>query len=242
MAQEADRTRADEDLAEMRRDAEDLARGFVRDQRSSADIDIDVDAILREAERFSADAEALSAKLNKRLSEMEGAESAGFFDADGAINAGALAAAAGDIARATRGASDEAPLFVTFVSLSMPDAALTSIIRETNEAGGLVVVRGFYGGSYGAFARRVQDLFEEGDEVGISIDPRYFQALSVTHVPTYALVLGEPQCEGFACAPLPADKVSGNISVAAALNLLEERGETAPAHARLALARLEHQP
>ncbi|MEO1188173.1 MAG: type-F conjugative transfer system pilin assembly protein TrbC [Pseudomonadota bacterium] len=242
MAQEVDQTRSDEDLADIRRDAEDLARGFVSDQRTSAEVDIDVDAILREAERFSADAEALSARLNERLAEMEGSDSGGFIDADGAINAGALAAAAGDIARATRGASDEAPLFVTFVSLSMPDAALTSIIRETNEAGGLVVVRGFYGGSYGTFASRVRELFEEGDEVGISIDPRYFQALRITHVPTYALVLGEPQCEGFVCAPLPADKVSGNISVGAALELLEASGETAPAHARLALVRLEPKP
>ena len=242
LAQEAEQTRSDEDLSDIRRGAEDLARGFVKDQRTSADVHIDVDAILREAERFSADAETMSASLNERLAAMEGNDGASFLDVDGAINAGALAAAAGDIARATRGASDEAPLFVTFVSLSMPDAALTSIIRDTNEAGGLVVVRGFYGGSYGAFANRVRELFEEGDEVGISIDPRYFQALSVTHVPTYALVLGEPQCEGFACAPLPADKVSGNISVAAALELLEQGGETAPAHARLALARLEPQP
>lgn len=242
MAQETDQPRVDEDLAHIRRGAEDLARGFVKDQRNSVDVDIDVDAILREAERFSADAEAMSASLNERLAELEGAESSSFVDADGTINAGALAAAAGDIARATRGASDEAPLFVTFVSLSMPDAALTSIIRDTNEAGGMVVVRGFYGGSYGTFANRVRDLFEEGDEVGISIDPRYFQALRINHVPAYALVLGEPQCEGFVCAPLPADKVSGNISVGAALELLEARGETAPAHARLALSRLEPQP
>ena len=121
----------------------------------------------------------------------------------------------------------------------MPDAALTSVIRDTKEAGGVVMVRGFYGGSYGTFANRVRELFEEGDEVGISVDPRYFQALGVSAVPTYAIVIGEPICDGFVCDPIRADTLAGNISVGAALRLMADHGELAPLQAQAALQRLE---
>ena len=239
-SQEEAGARSNEEFAAIRQDAEGLARDFVAN-RPQADIStLDTDSILREAERFSAEARALQESLTARLGNLTNAGEAGaFFDEDGRIDAGTLAAAAGDVARASRETGERAPLFVSFVSLSMPDAALTRIIRDTNEAGGLVVVRGFHGGTYGDFATRVRDLFDEGEVVGISIDPRYFQALGVTHVPAYAIVLGEPRCEGFVCAPLAADTVSGNISVAAALDLLAHQGSVAPAHARAALARIE---
>lgn len=230
----------EEELGDIRREAEQLARDFVAERPDGTDVDID--AILMEAERFSAEAKALNERVGDRLAAQGAGGPASFFDEDGAIDAGALAAAAGDVARGARRESGEAPLFVAFVSLSMPDTALTSIIRETKEAGGVVVVRGFYGGGYASFATRIRALFEEGDEVGISVDPRYFQALGVRQVPTYAVLTGEPVCDGFACGKLEADTVSGNISVEAALRLLAEQGAVAPAHARAALARLAAAP
>lgn len=233
-------TRTEREKAEINRTAGEIAMDYLETRRTIDETAIDVAAIMAEAERFSAEARDLRDSLTDRLAangEVGSAKS--LITAEGDIDAGALASAAGEIARASRDEGEAGPLFVTFISLSMPDAALTSIIRDTKKAGGVVMVRGFYGGSYGAFANRVRELFEEGDEVGISIDPRYFQAVGVYTVPTYAVVMGEPVCDGFVCERVPADTLSGNISVAAALQLLSDRGELAPLQAKAALVRLE---
>lgn len=231
--------RSEEEKAEIHQGAGDVARDYLDARRERDDAPINVSEIMAEAERFTAEARDLRDDLTSRLAMIERDETSSFFDDDGAINASALASAAGDIARASRDERDAKPLFISFVSLSMPDAALTSIIRDTKEAGGVVVVRGFYGGSYSAFANRIRELFEEGDEVGISVDPRYFQALSVETVPTYAVVLGEPVCDGFVCDPIQSDTLSGNISVAAALKLIADHGTLAPLQTQAALKRLE---
>lgn len=231
--------RSEEDKAEIHQSAGEVARDYLETRRELDQAPINVSEIMAEAERFSAEARDLRDGLTERLASIDRGESDSFFGSDGTIDATALASAAGDIARASRDEHGAKPLFISFVSLSMPDAALTSIIRDTKEAGGVVVVRGFYGGSYGAFASRVRELFEEGDEVGISVDPRYFQALDVQTVPTYAVVMGEPVCDGFVCDPIQSDTLSGNISVAAALQLIEDHGELAPLQVKAALQRLE---
>jgi conjugal transfer pilus assembly protein TrbC len=46
----------------------------------------------------------------------------------------------------------EGPLFTVFASLSMPQARLSALIRDTTKAGGVVVFRGFPHGSTKAFA------------------------------------------------------------------------------------------
>lgn len=233
-------TRTEREKAAINQAASDVARDYLETRRTLNEPAIDVAEIMAEAERFSTEARDMRDSVTDRLAANgELGATSSFITADGNIDASALASAAGDIARASRDEGTAGPLFVTFISLSMPDAALTSIIRDTKEAGGVVMVRGFYGGSYGAFANRVRELFEEGDEVGISVDPRYFQAVGVKTVPTYGVVMGEPVCDGFICDPLRADTLSGNISVAAALQLLADQGELAPLRAKAALQRLE---
>lgn len=235
-----DNNRTEPQKADINKAASEVARNYLDERRALDDPSIDVDAIMAEAERFSAEARDMRDSLTNRLAaNADNGSASDFITVDGAIDANALASAAGDIARASRDDGETRPLFVTFISLSMPDAALSSIIRDTKEAGGVVMVRGLYGGSYGAFANRVRELFEEGDEVGISVDPRYFQALGVNTVPTYAVVLGEPVCDGFVCDPIRADSLSGNISVAAALQLIADHGKLAPMQAQAALNRLE---
>jgi type-F conjugative transfer system pilin assembly protein TrbC len=233
-------TRTEREKAAINQAAGEVARDYLETRRTLGEPAIDIAKIMADAERFSSEARDMRDGVMTRLAangELGAASS--FISEDGKIDASALAFAAGDIARASRDEGAAGPLFVTFVSLSMPDAALTSIIRDTKVAGGVVVVRGFYGGSYGAFSNRVRELFEEGDEVGISVDPRYFQAVGVKTVPTYAVVVGEPVCDGFICDPIRADTLSGNISVGAALQLLADKGELAPLQAKAALARLD---
>lgn len=237
VAQESDRS--ERDKSEINRAAGETARDYLETRRGLDEAPIDVAEIMAEAERFSAEARDMQDALTNRLASIEQEGAGSFFDEDGAIDASALASAAGDIARASRSEGTSQPLFVTFVSLGMPDAALTSIIRDTKQAGGVVVVRGYYGGSYGAFANRVRELFDEGDEVGISVDPRYFQAVGVETVPTYAVISGEPTCDGFVCASIRSDTLSGNISVVAALQLIADHGSLAPLQAEAALKRLE---
>ena len=237
VAQETERS--DQDKAEIHRQAGDVARGYLDDRRDRGDAPINVSEIMAQAERFSDEAREMRDNVTEQLAEFESDGARSFFDGDGRVDASALASAAGDIARASRDEGGVKPLFVTFISLSMPDAALTSIIRDTKKAGGVVIVRGLYGGSYGAFANRVRELFEEGDDVGISVDPRYFQALGIKTVPTYAVIMGEPVCDGFVCDPIRGDTLTGNISVAAALQLISDHGSLAPMQAKAALKRLE---
>jgi len=230
--------RNEQEKAAIDKQARSVAREYLDERRELEDTPINVSEIMAQAERFSTEARAIRDNVTERLANIE-REGTSFYDADGAIDANALASAAGDIARTSRDEGSAKPLFVTFVSLSMPDAALTSIIRDTKRAGGVVVVRGFYRGSYSAFANRIRELFEEGDDVGISVDPRYFQALGVEAVPTYAVMMGEPVCNGFVCDPVRGDTLSGNISVAAALQLIADHGSLAPLQAKAVLKRLE---
>ena len=48
----------------------------------------------------------------------------------------------------------EGPMFIVFASLSMPEASLTRLIADTTKAGGVVVFRGFPGGSTNTVSRR----------------------------------------------------------------------------------------
>ena len=234
--------RAPQDAADASRaEAEAIARDFAQEGQG-APLDLDVEEMLARTERFAADAEAMAETFRSRMAELEGNRES-FFTDDGGIDAAALAGAAGALARADRDAADaSAQVFTVFVSLSMPDAALIPLLRDTQAAGGQIVVRGFYGGDVGSFRTRLTPLVEAAGEVGLGVDPRLFQAYGVELVPSFAVGPGDAACDGFTCAPLPHDKLAGNISVAAALRLLADRGEVAPAKAKAALTQLESAP
>ena len=139
-----------------------------------------------------------------------------------------------------RGSADIGGVYVA-VSLSMPPEALRQLARDAHRAGARVVIRGLVDGSFKATMLKVKEVFDDRSAGGVAIDPQVFKAFEVSAVPTVIAARSpvEP-CGTLGCTPTaPAfDKVSGNISLEAALKALAEEGATGQAAARAALARL----
>ncbi|AOH87259.1 pilus assembly protein (plasmid) [Sphingomonas panacis] len=117
--------------------------------------------------------------------------------------------------------SGEAPQFIVFASLSMPDAALKQLVRDTASAGGVVVFRGFPNNSAKEFVARISKVVERDQFANIGIDPRLFRAFDVQAVPTYVAVSSDfDLCAGFSCTTKlpPYDRIVGNVTVDYALS------------------------
>lgn len=210
-------------------DIEDLVRSAeARAAQTRAQLTgLDPDDIVARSARFTDDAKTLSAGNRARLRE-----GMRFLSQDLRIDP----YAAPD--------SDIGPGVVYIaVSLSMPKGSLRQIARDAHAAGATLVIRGLVGNSFARTQRAVKDVFVEGEEAGLVIDPRVFQQYHVTKVPA---VIAAPQevvsCEsGLDCdrPEVPFDIVRGNISLGAALKILSEKGDAAPQAARQALKRME---
>lgn len=136
----------------------------------------------------------------------------------------------------------EGPLFVVFASLSMPQGSLAALIRDTSKAGGVVVFRGFPQNSTKAFAEGLKRVVtEQEQEAHIAIDPRLFRAFDVKAAPTF-VVTGRAYelCDGFECtrAVPDHDRMSGNVTVAYALERFAETRGPGAGVAAVALANL----
>ncbi len=118
----------------------------------------------------------------------------------------------------------EGPVLYVLVSLGMPDEALRRYAYEANELNATLVIRGFYGTSFGDTQMRIGSLFTQDEAAGIIIDPRPFKAFNVTRVPAivYSEAPIEP-CGEIGCVPAapPHDIVRGNISLRAALEMFD---------------------
>lgn len=136
----------------------------------------------------------------------------------------------------------EGPLFTVFASLSMPQASLSRLIRDTTHAGGVVVFRGFPQNSTKAFAEGLKRVVtDERQEAHIAIDPRLFRAFAVTAAPTF-VVTGRPYelCDGLDCtSQVPDhDRMTGNVTVEYALERFATSRGPGAGVARVALAEL----
>lgn len=130
------------------------------------------------------------------------------------------------------------------VSLAMPRDSLRQLLADAQKAGAVLVIRGFVDGSFRKTQRLILSTFGQGEDGGILIDPRVFQQYGIDRVPAFiAAPVPVESCEdgGLQCerTAVPFDVVKGNISLAAALGLLAEKGDVAPSAARDALTRLE---
>lgn len=110
--------------------------------------------------------------------------------------------------------SDEYPIRI-LISLSMPVSSLLALSEELNQVGGCFVLQGLPENSWTVLASKLIELDERGVAVPILIDPRLFEEWKVSQVPVFIVQEGDRY-----------DKVSGNITLAKALELLAEKGET----------------
>lgn len=136
----------------------------------------------------------------------------------------------------------EAPQFIVFASLSMPEASLKQLVRDTAAAGGVVVFRGFPNNSAKEFVARIGKVVEQGQFASIGIDPRLFRAFDVQAVPTYVSVSSDfDLCAGFSCTTKvpPYDRMTGNVTVDYALSTFVNGNGPGARVAAVALANLK---
>ena len=106
-----------------------------------------------------------------------------------------------------------------FFSFSMPLATLRSVAEETAAAGGVMVLRGLAGDDFRETVLRASEVAGKTD-AEIWIEPSLFECLGVEAVPQLALVSGFS--EGADCAGAEYVKVSGDVSVSYALEIMRK--------------------
>ena len=128
-----------------------------------------------------------------------------------------------------------------FTSLAVPVASWHAAARDAARIGATLVLRGVVKASLPATARRIRARLG-GADAGVAIDPRLFRLFGITRVPAVVVVPGGvPPCRSRGCAedaPPPFDRVSGNLSLAAALEAVTAEGEAGRSAARRYLATL----
>lgn len=218
-------------------DGIDLKAIKERATEATADAQTLVDAVAGKGEAHRGEAEQL---------REEGLAAVGRIDAadlpkgpGGAVDFDELLSGA---AANTRTPMGEGPMFIVFASLSMPEASLTRLIADTTKAGGVVVFRGFPGGSTKAFAEGLKRVVtNEGEEAHIAIDPRLFRAFKVTAAPTFVAVGREYElCDGLDCTSRAPDhdRITGNVTAEYALETFVGGRGPGAGVARVALAQL----
>lgn len=136
----------------------------------------------------------------------------------------------------------EAPQFIVFASLSMPESSLRQLVRDTADAGGVVVFRGFPNNSAKHFVARLSKVVDQGQLASIGIDPRLFRAFEVQAVPTYVTVSSDfDLCAGFSCRTKlpPYDRMIGNVTVEYALTTFAEGNGPGARIAAVALSNMK---
>ena len=128
-----------------------------------------------------------------------------------------------------------------FTSLAVPAASWRDAARDAARIGAPLVLRGVAEGGLPATARQVLGRLGH-TKVGVAIDPRLFRLFGIERVPAVVVVPGGvPPCRSPGCAdddPPPFDRVSGNLSLAAALEAVAAEGDPGRATARRHLAAL----
>lgn len=138
---------------------------------------------------------------------------------------------------------------LVFASLGMPGESLRLLIADAERARVPVLLHAFKGGSLGETAKALREVLgtRGADDVlgGVLIDPRAFSVFGVESVPSFIAVSGAlPQCRGLDCSvPVPPhDRLAGNMSLRAALQILASEGEAAVQVSHDALSRLKARP
>lgn len=111
-----------------------------------------------------------------------------------------------------------------FFSFSMPPATLRAVAEETAAAGGIMVLRGLAGGDLRETVLLISGVVGKTG-AQIWIEPSLFECLGVAAVPQLALVSGFS--EGEDCGGADYVKVSGDVSVSRALEIMEKEDENA---------------
>ena len=218
-------------------DGLDLKAIKARGTEATADAQNLVDAVAGKGEAHRAEAEQLREQGMAAVANINPADLPK--GPDGTVDFDELLSGA---AANTRTPMGEGPMFIVFASLSMPEASLTRLIADTTRAGGVVVFRGFPGGSTKAFAEGLKRVVtSEGQEAHLAIDPRLFRAFKVSAAPTFVADGREYElCDGLDCTSSAPDhdRITGNVTAEYALETFVGGRGPGAGVARVALAQL----
>ncbi len=117
------------------------------------------------------------------------------------------------------------PALQIFVSSSIPKQLLKNYALEAKNCGGVLVFNGLPGGSIHKLTDLIMEISSE-DSAAMQIDDEAFAAFGVVSVPTIVLSKSAPIFEGKTHAQ-HNDKVTGSITIKAALELFAKNGEMA---------------
>ena len=117
------------------------------------------------------------------------------------------------------------PALQIFVSSSMPKQLLKNYVLEAKRYGGVLVFIGLPGGSIHKLTDLIMEISSE-DSGAMQIDDEAFTAFVITSVPAIVLASAAPIFEGKTAAKRH-DKVTGSITIKAALELFAKNGEMA---------------
>lgn len=216
---------------------------------------VDVQAVKKRAADLATEAQAFVEQVKDRGDRFR--EDAATVQTDGLDNMRRVAST--DLPKGPAGAVDfdeivqgaagniganggEAPQFIVFASLSMPENSLRQLVRDTADAGGVVVFRGFPNNSAKDFVARLSKVVDQGQLASIGIDPRLFRAFEVQAVPTYVTVSSDfDLCAGFSCQTKlpPYDRMIGNVTVEYALTTFAEGNGPGARIAAVALSNMK---
>ncbi|MFI5342794.1 MAG: type-F conjugative transfer system pilin assembly protein TrbC [Chlamydiales bacterium] len=130
---------------------------------------------------------------------------------------------AGELSIENGSCSNESELFIdpklfVFMSFSIPDVIWISLSHELEKVDGVFVLRGLPQQSFRELAAKILSLKEKSVSAPIQLDPKQFQAYQLTSVPAFIVTEDEQ-----------FDKVTGNVSLKFALELMAKKGETSTA-------------
>ena len=117
------------------------------------------------------------------------------------------------------------PALQIFVSSSMPKQLLKNYALEAKRYGGVLVFIGLPGGSIHKLTDLIMEISSE-DSGAMQIDDEAFTAFEITSVPAIVLASSASIFEG-KTASKKHDKVTGSITIKAALELFAKNGEMA---------------
>jgi len=118
------------------------------------------------------------------------------------------------------------PSLQIFVSASMSTESLKSYVKEAHRYNGVLVFRGLLAGSFRKITDLVMDISDEKHPVAMQIDDEAFKQFGITLVPAIVLTVPasifseQTKQEKF-------DKVTGHITVKAALEMFAGNGDLA---------------
>ncbi|MEZ8780285.1 type-F conjugative transfer system pilin assembly protein TrbC [Vibrio splendidus] len=114
---------------------------------------------------------------------------------------------------------------MVFVSLTMPEASLRALLKQSEQWQVPLVIRGVLPSGFPATARRIQSLLkthqpDQPIQSGFAINPEWFRTFSVTEVPTFVAIKPGKCLPKQPCNETDYDLIKGNLSIPDALNQL----------------------